>query len=34
LPLFSDLGKNVYLPTPVGEFPPCHYLKVSEVEVP
>jgi len=31
-PLFSDLGKDVYLPTPVGEFPPCHYLKVPDVE--
>lgn len=31
-PLFSDLGKDVYLPTPVGEFPPCHYLKVADAE--
>ncbi|MCE9556012.1 MAG: SAM-dependent DNA methyltransferase [Planctomycetes bacterium] len=30
LPLFSDLGENVFVPTPVGEFPPCHYLKVSD----
>jgi hypothetical protein len=28
LPLFSDLGNDVFVPTPVGEFPPCHYLKV------
>ncbi len=32
-PLFSDLGHDVYLPTPVGEFPPCHYLKVNDSEV-
>jgi hypothetical protein len=32
LPLFSDLGKDVFVPTPVGEFPPCHYLKVHAVE--
>jgi hypothetical protein len=32
-PLFSDLGKDVYLPTPVGEFPPCHFLKVPDAEV-
>tara|TARA_R110002111_G_scaffold28130_3_gene60269 strand:+ start:264 stop:932 length:669 start_codon:yes stop_codon:yes gene_type:complete len=29
-PLFSDLGEEIYLPTPVGEFPPCHYLEVSD----
>ena len=32
LPLFSDLGKDVFVPMPVGEFPPCHYLKVAEAE--
>lgn len=32
MPLFSDLGRDVYLPTPVGEFPPCHYLNVPDVE--
>jgi hypothetical protein len=32
LPLFSDLGKDVFVPIPVGEFPPCHYLKVHAVE--
>lgn len=31
-PLFNELGNNVYLPTPVGDFPPCHYLKVPEME--
>jgi hypothetical protein len=32
LPLFNDLGKDVFVPTPVGEFPPCHYLKVPDAE--
>jgi hypothetical protein len=32
LPLFSDLGTDVFVPTPVGEFPPCHYLKVHAAE--
>jgi hypothetical protein len=32
LPLFNDLGENVFIPTRVGEFPPCHYLKVPDVE--
>lgn len=32
LPLFSDLGEEVFLPTSVGEFPPCHYLKVPDME--
>ena len=32
LPLFSDLGKDVFVPTPVGEYPPCHYLKVPDAE--
>jgi SAM-dependent methyltransferase len=31
-PLFSDLGENVYVPEPVGERPPCHYLKVGEAD--
>ncbi len=30
--LFSDLGDEVYLPTPVGEYPPCHYLKLHDAE--
>ena len=32
LPLFSDLGEDVFVPIPVGEFPPCHYLKVYAAE--
>lgn len=30
--LFSDLGESVYLPTPIGDFPPCHYLKLPDAE--
>jgi hypothetical protein len=26
------LGKDVFVPTPVGEYPPCHYLKVPDAE--
>jgi len=29
-PLFSDLGEDVFVPEPVGEYPPCPYLKVAE----
>jgi hypothetical protein len=32
LPLFNDLGEDVFVPTPVGEFSSCHYLKVHEAE--
>jgi len=32
LPLFSDLGDDVFVPTSVGEFPPCHYLKLPDAE--
>ena len=28
-PLFSDLGEEVYLPEPVADHPPVHYLKLS-----
>lgn len=27
-PLFNDLGHDVFLPTPAGEYPPCPYQKV------
>ena len=32
LPLFSDVDKDVFVPIPVGEHPPCHYLKVLDAE--
>lgn len=31
-PLFSDLGKDVYVPKPVADYPPRHYLKVADQE--
>lgn len=30
--LFSDLGENAYIPTPIKEYPPIHYLRLSDVE--
>lgn len=30
LPLFSDMGERAFIPTPVAEFPPVHFLKVAE----
>lgn len=30
LPLFSDLGENVYLPSPGEEYPLIHFLRVAE----
>lgn len=32
LPLFSDTGKDVYVPEPVRDFPPVHYLRVADAE--
>jgi hypothetical protein len=32
LPLFSDLGEDVYLPEPVRDYRPCHYLRIAEQE--
>jgi hypothetical protein len=32
LPLFSDSGEDVFLPKPVKEFPPVHYLKIWDME--
>ena len=29
--LFSDLGEDVFIPTPVKEYPLVHYLKISEL---
>ena len=30
LPLFSDLGEDVFIPTPLKEFPLVHFLKVAD----
>jgi hypothetical protein len=32
LPLFSDIGEDVFIPEPEKEFPPVHYLKIGEME--
>jgi hypothetical protein len=32
MPLFSDLGEKVFIPTPVKEFPLIHYLRLADVE--
>jgi len=32
LPLFSDLGEDVFIPSPVKEYPLTHFLKVTDVE--
>ena len=30
MPLFSDLGEDVFIPTPEKEYPPIHFLKVVD----
>ena len=32
LPLFSDLGEDVFIPTPEKEYPPTHFLEVAHVD--
>ena len=32
LPLFSDLGEDVFIPTPLKEYPLTHFLKVADVD--
>tara|TARA_B100000787_G_C16080046_1_gene244005 strand:- start:61 stop:714 length:654 start_codon:yes stop_codon:yes gene_type:complete len=32
LPLFSDLGEEQYIPTPTKDYPPLHFLNISDVE--
>jgi hypothetical protein len=31
MPLFSDIGEDIFIPNPVKEFPPVHYLKIWEM---
>ena len=31
-PLFSDLGEDVFIPTPEKEYPPTHFLKVADAD--
>lgn len=32
LPLFSDLGEDVFIPSPVKEYPLIHFMKVADAE--
>jgi len=32
LPLFSDAGEDVFIPQPIKEFPPVHFLKIWQME--
>jgi hypothetical protein len=32
LPLFSDLGEHVFIPTPVREYAPVHFLEIAHVQ--
>jgi len=32
LPLFSDLGEDVFIPTPVKEYPLSHFLRIADAE--
>jgi hypothetical protein len=32
LPLFSDLGEDVFIPTPEKEYPPIHFMEIAGVE--
>jgi hypothetical protein len=31
LPLFSDLGEHVFIPRPVREYPPVHFMEIARV---
>ena len=33
LPLFSDLGENIYIPKPTKEYPLTHFLKLNQNEI-
>ncbi|MEK7274024.1 MAG: DNA methyltransferase [Candidatus Desantisbacteria bacterium] len=32
LPLFSDFGKDVFIPTPEKEYPPSHFMEIANAE--
>ena len=32
MPLFSDLGEDVFIPTPEREYPPVHFMEIAHVE--
>ena len=33
LPLFSDLGEDVFIPTPIREYPPVHFMEIGLLAV-
>jgi hypothetical protein len=32
LALFSDIGEDVFIPTPIREYPPVHFLEIARVD--
>jgi len=32
LPLFSDLGEDVFIPTPKKEYAPVHFLEIANAQ--
>ena len=32
MPLFSDLGEDVFIPTPEKDYAPIHFLNVADVD--
>ena len=32
LPLFSDLGEDVFIPTPIKDYPPIHFMEIAHVQ--
>ena len=32
LPLFSDLGEDVFIPQPVKDYPPVHFLRIADAD--
>jgi len=32
LPLFSDLGEDVFIPTPKKEYPPIHFMEIADAQ--
>lgn len=32
LHIFSDLGEDVYIPKPVKDFPPVHFMELAHVQ--
>jgi hypothetical protein len=32
LPLFSDLGEDVFIPKPEKEYPPVHFMEIAHAQ--